>query len=197
MGIEPYRQAVVEELARFDRDAFPTAVGEYQRIAAQFETAQRPALQGQKVPEGSPEFRAWLQQNGLTHKVNGYAAVSVSLKTKGAIPGDASGAQMRAVADLAERYSAGEIRVSHRQNLVLPWVKLNDLETLYHALLEQDLAEANVGLVSDIIACPGLDYCALATARSIPVAQALSLRLRERRQGPIEASLNISGCINA
>ncbi len=199
MGIEPYRLAVVEELARVDRDAFATAVGEYQRIAAQFETAQRPALQGQKVPEGSPEFRAWLQQNGLTHKVNGYAAVSVSLKTKGAIPGDASGAQMRAVADLAERYSAGEIRVSHRQNLVLPWVKLNDLETLYHALLEQDLAEANVGLVSDIIACPGLDYCALATARSIPVAQALSLRLRERerRQGPIEASLNISGCINA
>lgn len=199
MGIEPYRQAVGEELARVDRDAFAAAPGEYQRIAAQFETAQRPALQGQNLPDGGPGFKAWLQQNGLPHKVEGYAAVSVSLKTKGAIPGDASGAQMRAVADLAERYSAGEIRVSHRQNLVLPWVKLNDLEALYHALLEQDLAEANIGLASDIIACPGLDYCALATARSIPVAQALSHRLRERerREGPIAASLNISGCINA
>ncbi len=199
MGIEAYREAVDEELARIDRSVFATAVTEYQRIAAQFETAQRPALQGQAIAQESPAFHAWLQQNGMAHKIDGYAAVSISLKTKGAIPGDASGAQMRAVADLAERYSAGEIRVSHRQNLVLPWVKLNDLGALYAALVEQDLAEANIGLASDIIACPGLDYCALATARSIPVAQALSARLREREQrdGPIDLSLNISGCINA
>ncbi len=199
LGLEPYRAAVAQELACVDRAAFAPAVGEYRRIEAQFETAQRPALQGQKLPQGSPGFRAWLQQNGMAHKVQGYAAVAISLKTKGAIPGDASGAQMRAVAALAERFSASEIRVSHRQNLVLPWVKLNDLEELYHALLELDLAEANIGLASDIIACPGLDYCALATARSIPVAQALSTRLRERerRDGPLALSLNISGCINA
>ncbi len=199
MGLEPYRAAVAEELGQIDRSVFAPALGEYRRIAAQFETAQRPALQGQKLPQGSPAFQAWLQQNGMAHKVPGYAAIAISLKAKGAIPGDASGAQMRAVAALAERYSASELRVSHRQNLVLPWVKLNDLEELYHALLEQDLAEANIGLASDIIACPGLDYCALATARSIPVAQALSHRLRERErlQGPLDLSLNISGCINA
>ena len=133
------------------------------------------------------------------HKQQGYAIVNISLKPEGGIPGDATAEQMRVVADLGRRFSFDEIRVSHAQNLVLPHVKRDDLYTVYIALRAHNLASGNIGLAGDIIACPGLDYCALATARSIPIAQGISRRFadvkRQEEIGPLK--INISGCINA
>ena len=133
------------------------------------------------------------------HKAPGYGIVTISLKPIGGIPGDCSAEQMELIADLAERYSHDELRVSHEQNLVLPNVALDDLPAIYDALNGAALATPNAGLVTDIIACPGLDYCALATARSIPVAQRISERFGEGARakdiGPLK--IKISGCINA
>ncbi len=138
-------------------------------------------------------------QNTVPHRATGYAVVTVSLKPIGGTPGDATADQMELIADLAERYSHGEVRVSHEQNLILPHVALDDLPALHEALAGADLATANAGLVTDIIACPGLDYCALANARSIPIAQRISERFADRRrQREIgDLKIKISGCINA
>jgi sulfite reductase (NADPH) hemoprotein beta-component len=148
---------------------------------------------------GSRGFSEWLDQNVVTHKHPDYAAVTISLKGIGEIPGDASDVQMDAVADIAERYAFDEIRVSHEQNLILPHVARADLKAVYDALVAIGLATANSNLISDIIACPGLDYCALANARSIPVAQEISNRFAslERQREIGELKLKISGCINA
>jgi sulfite reductase (NADPH) hemoprotein beta-component len=131
--------------------------------------------------------------------VPGYAIVTISLKPEGGTPGDATAEQMDAIADLADRYSFGEIRVGHEQNLVLPHVAQRDLPELYRALDAIGLAIANVGLITDIIACPGLDYCSLANARSIPIAQEITRRFNKpdlaRNLGRLH--INISGCINA
>jgi len=131
--------------------------------------------------------------------VPGHAIVTLSLKPVGGPPGDATDAQMDAIADLSERYGFGEIRVTHEQNLVLPDVAQRDLHALWRELGEHGLATANINLVSDIIACPGLDYCALANARSIPVAQDLTRRFDDagRLQHIGELKIKISGCINA
>jgi sulfite reductase (NADPH) hemoprotein beta-component len=146
-----------------------------------------------------PLFSEWHRVSVAAHKVPGYAIANVSLKPIGGVPGDATGEQMRAVAELAERHSMGEIRVTHTQNLVLANVRKDDLHVLWTGLGKAGLAEANTGLVTDIIACPGLDYCALATARSIPIAQAISTKFADRnRQREIgELAIKISGCINA
>src|SRR5262245_3822140 len=147
----------------------------------------------------SRSFSEWLDQNVVTHRHPDYAAVTISLKGIGEAPGDASDSQMDAVADLAEKYAFDEIRVTHEQNLVLPHVARADLKAVYDALVEIELATANSGLITDIIACPGLDYCALANARSIPVAQDISKRFAslERHREMGELKLKISGCINA
>lgn len=147
----------------------------------------------------SKSFSEWLDQNVVTHRHPDYAAVTISLKGIGEAPGDASDSQMEAVADLAEKYAFDELRVSHEQNLILPHVARADLKAVYDALVEIGLATANSNLISDIISCPGLDYCALATARSIPVAQEISLRFAslERQREIGELKLKISGCINA
>ncbi|NZD54063.1 nitrite/sulfite reductase [Rhizobium leguminosarum] len=144
-------------------------------------------------------FSRWVQQNVQPHKNPDYGMVTISLKPIGGIPGDASDAQMDAIADLAEEYAFDEIRVSHEQNLILPHVALADLEAVYRGLVAINLAEANAGLITDIIACPGLDYCALANARSIPLAQEISRRFGDaERQAEIgELKIKISGCINA
>jgi sulfite reductase (NADPH) hemoprotein beta-component len=125
--------------------------------------------------------------------------VTISLKPIGGVPGDATDQQMEAVADLAERYSFDELRVTHEQNLVLPHVKISDLRAVHEGLVAAGLAEGNHQLITDIIACPGLDYCALATARSIPIAQAISNRFSspERQKEIGELKIKISGCINA
>jgi sulfite reductase (NADPH) hemoprotein beta-component len=147
----------------------------------------------------SKSFSEWLDQNVVTHRHPDYAAVTISLKGIGEVPGDASDSQMEAVADLAERYAFDEIRVSHEQNLILPHVARADLKAIYDGLVEIGFATANSNLISDIIACPGLDYCALANARSIIVAQNISKRFAslERQRDIGELKLKISGCINA
>jgi len=202
-GIDTIRDLVEARFAdiapRFDAAATAAHLA---RITAQFAP---PVLA--PVPDGpyhsaraaNPAFRAWADTNLHAHRDPGHAIVTISLKAHGATPGDATSAQMRAVADLAQAYGHGEIRVSHEQNLVLPHVALGHLPLVWQKLSEQGLATANVGLLSDIIACPGMDYCALATARSIPVAQELAthfdaLKL-EHDIGPLK--IKISGCINA
>ena len=146
-----------------------------------------------------PVFRSWCDTNLHPHAAEGYAIVSISLKKHGATPGDASSDQMRVMADLAEHYGHDELRISHEQNVILPHVHKSDLPALHAALKEADLATANIGLVSDIIACPGMDYCALATARSIPIAQQIATRFEELKlEHEIgEMKIKISGCINA
>ena len=171
-------------------------------IRARFVTpalSERDASAYYAARDTDPVFRAWADTNVTPHRHPDHGIVSISLKAHGATPGDATSGQMRVVADLAERYGHGDIRVSHAQNLVLPHVALADIPTVHAALREAGLATGNIGLASDIIACPGMDYCALATARSIPVAQGIATRLDalkvEHDVGHLQ--IKISGCINA
>jgi sulfite reductase (NADPH) hemoprotein beta-component len=149
--------------------------------------------------KADPVFRAWADTNLAQHRNAQYAIVTISLKAHGATPGDASADQMRLMADLAEKYGHSDLRISHEQNVILPHVHKSDLPMIHAALVQAGLGTANVGLISDIIACPGMDYCALATARSIPVAQEIALRFDalklEHEVGPLK--IKISGCINA
>jgi sulfite reductase (NADPH) hemoprotein beta-component len=152
-----------------------------------------------KVRAADRRFDTWFGNSVARHRMPGYAIVTLSLKPEGGTPGDATAAQMDAIAELADRYSAGEIRVGHEQNLVLPHVRQGDLYELWRALDAVEVATPNINLVSDIIACPGLDYCALANARSIPIAQELTRRFRnlDLARGLNRLHINISGCINA
>ncbi len=149
--------------------------------------------------KADPVFRAWADTNLAAHRNDQYAIVTISLKAHGATPGDASADQMRVMAELAEKYGHSDLRISHEQNVILPHVHKSDLPLIHAALVQAGLGTANVGLISDIIACPGMDYCALATARSIPVAQEIALRFDalklEHEVGPLK--IKISGCINA
>ncbi len=147
----------------------------------------------------SRAFDRWVRNNVVEHVHPGHAIVTVSLKPVGAPPGDATARQMEVLADLGERYSHDELRISHEQNVILPHVAKDDLKTIYDILAAEGLAAPNAGLVTDIIACPGLDYCALANARSIPVAQRLSeaFEASGREQEIGELKIKISGCINA
>ena len=146
-----------------------------------------------------PVFRAWADTNLSAHRAEGYAIVSISLKAHGATPGDATSAQMRVMAELAAQYGHDELRISHEQNVILPHVHRADLPAVHARLKAAGLGTANIGLISDIIACPGMDYCALATARSIPIAQEIATRFDdlklEHDVGPLK--IKISGCINA
>ncbi len=149
--------------------------------------------------KADPVFRAWADTNLAQHRNDQYAIVTISLKKHGETPGDATADQMRLMADLAEQYGHSELRISHEQNVILPHVHKGDLPAIHAALVKAGLGTANVGLISDIIACPGMDYCALATARSIPVAQEIATRFEELKLehdiGPLK--IKISGCINA
>lgn len=204
IGIEEFRARVEAEFAKLDGPTINADPEEVARIAAYFAPpayeslpAVSKAFEAAKL--ANPAFAAWAEINTIAHRQPGYAAVTISLKGIGDAPVDATSDQMRAVADLADATSFGEIRVTHAQNLVLPHVKQADLFALWQKLGEAGLAEANVGLITDIISCPGLDYCALATARSIPIAEDISRRFadldRQRNIGPL--SVKISGCINA
>lgn len=146
-----------------------------------------------------PIFRSWADTNLIAHKAPGYSIVQISLKAHGATPGDATADQMRVMADLAEFYGHDELRISHEQNVILPHVHKSNLPALHAILKKHGLATANIGLISDIIACPGMDYCALATARSIPIAQQIATRFDELKlEHDIgELKIKISGCINA
>ncbi|MEO0503236.1 MAG: nitrite/sulfite reductase, partial [Pseudomonadota bacterium] len=146
-----------------------------------------------------PVFRSWADTNLTAHRVAGYKIVSISLKKHGETPGDATSDQMRLMADLAEEYAHDELRISHEQNVILPHVHVADLPALHARLKAAGLATANIGLISDIIACPGMDYCALATARSIPIAQEIATAFDDlKREHDIgQLKIKISGCINA
>ena len=204
IGAEKFRSEVEAEYARHPAQSTEVDERELARIAKyfaapKFEKLSRFAPHFEDARLKDKEFARWAKNNLGLHAVDGYAIVNISLKPEGGIPGDATGEQMRVMADLAERYSFDELRVSHSQNIVLPHVKLEDIPAIYAELKKHNLAAANYGLLGDIIACPGLDYCALATARAIPIAQALSRKFADldtqEKYGPIK--LNISGCINA
>ena len=199
LGVEEYRRQVEEEFAHMKTLGIDPPVAELDRIRLHFaDPAYATGLSGE--PDRSdPDFALWLDRNVVAHKVPGYAIANISLKPVGGIPGDASADQIELMADLAERYSLDELRVTHAQNIVLPYVKKADLQALWRELDEAGLSAANLDRITDIIACPGLDYCSLANARSIPVAQKIAARFagngKEAAIG--EMKLKISGCINA
>lgn len=203
-GIDDLRDMIEAEWRAVSKDAIDLPQAEIDRVRSYFTDPDY-----QDLPENDGGFEAkrfedrrfaqWGRANIVPHKVKGYVIANISLKPVGGAPGDATSAQMKAVADLADKYSFGEIRVTHEQNLVLAHVRKADAYALWQALDEVQLGSANIGLISDIIACPGLDYCSLANARSIPVAQRIQRRFADiARQVDIgELKLNISGCINA
>ena len=201
-GIEAFRDRV-EERFRIQRKAFGGADRELLKdIRAMFAAPayiQAPTGPFEAALASDPVFRAFADTNLHPHRNPDYAIVTISLKAHGATPGDASADQMRAIADLAERYGHDEIRISHEQNCILPHVHRRDVPAVHVALREVGLATANVGLASDIIACPGMDYCNLATARSIPIAQGIATRMKERgdERQVGDLKIKISGCINA
>jgi sulfite reductase (NADPH) hemoprotein beta-component len=204
LGAEEFKRQVEAEYARKSYSEIEVDTRELERIARYFappafETLSKWSPEFEEARLADHAFAEWVKVNVTPHKVAGYSVVNISLKPEGGIPGDATADQMRAVADLALRFSFDELRVSHHQNLVLPHVRRSDLYTVWKILKSHELASANLGLIGDIIACPGLDYCTLATARSIPIAQSISRRFgdlaRQRYIGPLK--INISGCINA
>jgi sulfite reductase (NADPH) hemoprotein beta-component len=204
IGVEKMREEVEAEYAATKDSGLKLDPQTIEAIASQFAPpplSHRSAIvaevEGLKLD--NPDFALWLKSNTAQHRLAGYRIVTASLKPAGAPPGDASSAQMEGVADIADAYSWGEVRVSHEQNLVFPHVAIEDLPAVYRALERLGFAEANVGKITDIIACPGLDYCALANARSIPVAQRISNHFANlARQHDIgDLKIKISGCINA
>lgn len=199
IGAEKYAAEVEAEHAQVKKLDIDPPRAEFDRIAAHFADPAFETGLCDAIDRSDPDFAVWLDQNVAAHKRPGYAIVNISLKPTGGIPGDASSAQIDLMADLAEKHSFDELRVTHAQNIVLPHVKKADLYAIWQQLREAGLAEANLDLITDIIACPGLDYCSLANARSIPVAQKIATRFadlgRQRELG--ELKVKISGCINA
>jgi sulfite reductase (NADPH) hemoprotein beta-component len=204
MGIDKYRELVDREWELTKDGALKVPAEEIERIAAYFAPPQYERLADHTgeldlLRAADRAFDRWLRGNVIDHKVPGYAIVNLTLKAPGKAPGDITADKMDAVADLADRYSSGEIRISHRQNLVLVDVKQSQLHALWRELVALELATPNLGLLSDIICCPGLDYCALANARSIPIAQDISRAFNDldelQRIG--QFTINISGCMNA
>jgi sulfite reductase (NADPH) hemoprotein beta-component len=202
-GIEEFRRLVEEEWSEIKDSTLKLPKEEVDRIAKHFEPPPFSVLDG-ATPDtdariaSDPAFAAWVRHNVHEHKATGYAIANISLKPEGQPPGDATAEQMDVMADLADEYSFGELRVTHAQNIVLPHVERNRLPELYDRLVEAELAAANIGLLSDIICCPGLDYCALANARSIPIAEQLTQRIDAQKQEEIgDLQIKISGCINA
>ena len=198
IGADAYRRQVATEFAHVKTLGIDPPLAELERIAAFFAPPAYDAPD-EEPDRTDPDFAVWLDQNVKPHKQAGYAIVNISLKPIGGIPGDATSAQIDVMADLAEKYSFDELRVTHAQNIVLPYVAKRDLYAVWHALRDAALADANLDLISDIIACPGLDYCSLANARSIPVAQKIATRFADmdRQRDLGELKLKISGCINA
>ncbi|ABG32486.1 nitrite/sulfite reductase [Roseobacter denitrificans] len=201
-GIDDFRARVEERFALIR----PQFGGIDQQLLAGIEAdfaapdfKTKPVADFEAAYTNDPVFRSWADTNLTDHRAPGYAIVSISLKAHAATPGDATSAQMRVMADLARDYGHDELRISHEQNVILPHVHKSDLPALHARLKEAQLATANIGLISDIIACPGMDYCALATARSIPIAQEIATRFDDLKLehdiGPLK--IKISGCINA
>jgi sulfite reductase (NADPH) hemoprotein beta-component len=203
-GIDKIREDVEAEFALLKGGQLTLPQAELDRITdyfkpPQFELVNVTQLDIERERAADPAYARWLERNLHSHKQPGYASVTISLKPIGGAPGDATDVQMEAVADLAEKYSFDELRVTHEQNLVLPHVKISDLRTVYDALVAVQLADGNAGLITDTITCPGLDFCALANARSIPIAQEITRKFAapERQKEIGDLKIKISGCINA
>ncbi len=199
LGKEEYTRQVEEEFKHIKTLNLDPPKAELDRIAPYFEDPAYDVSASDDLDLSDPDFAVWVDQNIKEHKQSGYAIANISLKPVGGIPGDASSAQIDLMADLAKQYSFDELRVTHAQNIVLPHVKKSDLYTLWQKLDAADLATPNLDLISDMIACPGLDYCSLANARSIPVAQKIATRFSDvgKQKELGELKLKISGCINA
>ena len=199
LGIAEMRRQVEIEFAEIKaRGALQVPQDEIDRITAYFAPPAFETLPD-AMPSGDKAFEAWKSQNIARHRAPGYAIATISLKAVGEVPGDATADQMDAIADIMDQFSVGEVRVSHEQNLVLPHVRQKDLPAIFAALQKIGLSTPNAGLITDIIACPGLDYCDLANARSIPIAQRIAKKFEDLdRQHDIgELKIKISGCINA
>jgi len=197
LGPAEFAAQVEAEWAQMKPLGLDAPAAELARIVAQFSPPALDADAPADIDLSDAGFANWVAVNTHPHKVPGHAIVTISLKAPGEIPGDASADQMDLIADLAEQYAGDEIRVTHAQNLVLPHVRRADLFTLWQALVGAGLATANLDRASDIIACPGLDYCTLANARSIPIAQKLAVKLAPQEADLGELKIKISGCINA
>src|ERR1700732_3807863 len=203
LGIEKFAKEVEDEWLQMRDSALTLDDADVEDIRSRFTYPAYEKLPHMpdelKKAAHDPQFEAWRKNSVAPHKVTGSSIVTLSVKPVGGPPGDATADQMDAVADLADRYSFGEIRVGHEQNLALPHVARRDLPALWRALDKLGLATPNINLVSDIIACPGLDYCSLANARSIPIAQELTRRFANHDTANLIGRLhvNISGCINA
>ena len=199
LGPERYAREVEEEYGHLRNLGLNPPEAELHRIRAMFAPPVFERDLPSIIDRTDPDFALWVDQQVHAHKQPGYVSVTISLKPVGGIPGDASAEQMEVMATLAERFSFDELRVTHAQNIVLPHVPVRDLPRVWAALDEAGLATPNLDLVSDIIACPGLDYCSLANARSIPVAQRIATRFADldRQRDLGELKLKISGCINA
>ena len=196
-GADAFASQVEAEHAHVLTLGIDAPAGEIARIRSFFGDPGLETGLSDAVDRSVPDFALWMDRQTVAHRVPGYRIVNISLKKVGGIPGDASSAQMDAVADLAKRFSHDEIRVTHAQNLVLAHVKASDLKAVWDGLVAADLAAANLDLATDIIACPGLDYCALANARAIPIAQKVAERLQPKEAELGELKIKISGCINA
>ena len=199
LGAEEYTRQVEEEFAHLLTLGIEPPLAELDRIKTFFADPPFEPGASDELDLPDPDFALWVERNCHAHKRPGYVSATISLKRVGGIPGDASAAQMHLMAELAKRYSFSECRVTHAQNIVLPHVRKADLFELWQQLESADLGAANLGTIEDIIACPGLDYCSLANARSIPLAQKISQRFSDRSLTSTlgELKLKISGCINA
>ena len=196
LGAAEFARQVEEEWALVKPLGLDPPPSELARIAAHFAPPVLDANAPVEIDQSNPDFANWVTVNTHPHKAPGYAIVTISLKAPGEIPGDASADQMDIIADLAQRYAGDEIRVTHAQNLVLPHVRRADLFDLWQVLVSAGLATANLDRASDIISCPGLDYCTLANARSIPIAQKLAVKLAPQEADLGELKIKVSGCIN-
>ena len=198
LGAEEYTRQVEEEFALLLEQGIEPPIAELERIKPYFAD---PAFEAgvKTVDRSDPDFALWVDRNTHRHKHDGYVSAVISLKPVGGIPGDATAEQMHLMAELAKDYSFDELRVMHTQNIVLPHVKIADLHDLWTKLDEAGLGTPNLDQIGDIIACPGLDYCSLANARSIPLAQKISERFKANGKDNSlgELKLKISGCINA
>ncbi|MCC6827815.1 MAG: nitrite/sulfite reductase, partial [Novosphingobium sp.] len=199
LGKDEYTRQVEEEFAHLLSQGIEPPLAELERIQTYFADPAFDAGASDTLDRSDPDFALWVDRNTAPHKQPGYAIATISLKPVGGIPGDASADQIRLMADLAKDYSFDELRVTHAQNIVLPHVRKADLYTLWQKLDAAGLGTANLDRIGDIIACPGLDYCSLANARSIPLAQKISERFaaQDRQDTLGELKLKISGCINA
>jgi sulfite reductase (NADPH) hemoprotein beta-component len=203
-GIDKIREEVEAEFAQIQGGVLTLPEAELERISAYFAAPDFERVNATQIDVArekilDPAYGDWLDRNLHSHREPGYVSVTVSLKPIGGAPGDATADQMDAIADLGERYSFDELRVTHEQNLVLPHVRISELRAVYDGLVAAGLATGNAGLITDMITCPGLDFCALANARSIPIAQEISRKFSapERQQEIGELKIKISGCINA